>query len=159
MNSPIRTMIVHCAASPNGKALTRNGMTAAQVIDEWHRARGFERAWRARTDWNPGLRSIGYHWVIDCDGTVYSGRGLDEVGAHAAGHNTGSLGVCLVGTDKFTPAQWAALRGLVEKARHNWPNLQVLGHRDLPNVAKSCPGFDVAAWETGGREPLKGHIA
>lgn len=154
----INRLIIHCAASPNGKTLTRNGLSAAQTIDEWHRARGFKRDWKARGNWNPGLQSIGYHWVIDTDGTVYGGRSLEEAGAYAIGFNMDSLGVCLVGTDKFTREQWAALKAQVEKTRQNWPNVQVLGHRELPKVAKSCPGFDVAAWENGGRAPLPGHI-
>lgn len=154
----ITRLIIHCAATPNGKSLTRNGISAAQTIDEWHRARGFKRDWKARADWNPGLQSIGYHWVIDTDGTVYAGRGLDEPGAHAAGYNLDSLGICLVGTDKFTPAQWGKLKEQVAKVRQHWPTVQVIGHRELPKVAKSCPGFDVGAWESGSRIPLVGHI-
>ena len=32
-----------------------------------------------------------------------------QVGAHAAGHNAGSLGICLVGTDRYTRQQWLHL--------------------------------------------------
>lgn len=158
MKRLITRLIIHCAASPNGKTLTRNGLSAAQTIDEWHKERGFKRESKARAEWNPGLQSIGYHWVIDTDGTVYAGRGLDEPGAHAAGYNIDSLGLCLVGTDKFTLAQWDKLKDQVAKVRQQWPNVQVLGHRELPKVAKSCPGFDVEKWDSGGRAPLPGHI-
>lgn len=154
----VSLLIIHCAASPNGRRLGVRGLSAAQVIDGWHRARGFKRNWRARAEFNPGLESIGYHWVIDTDGTTFSGRHPDEIGAHAAGHNIDSLGVCLAGTDQFTPAQWVALRGLVETQRRTWPNLQAMGHRDLPDVKKICPGFDVYAWDAGSREPVHGHI-
>ncbi|RTL22141.1 MAG: N-acetylmuramoyl-L-alanine amidase [Rhodocyclaceae bacterium] len=155
---PIARMIIHCAASPNGQRLSHDGLTAAHVIDDWHRARGFKRDWRRRAKWNPSLESIGYHWVIDTDGAVYTGRAVEEIGAHAVGFNLDSVGVCLVGTDAFTPAQWFALRGLVETVRRDWPIVHVLGHRDLPNVAKTCPGFDVYAWDAGSREPVHGHI-
>lgn len=154
----ITRLVVHCAASPNGRALSSNGLTAAQVIDGWHRARGFKRDWRWRADVNPGLESIGYHWIIDLDGRVLTGRAQDEVGAHAIGHNFDSLGACLVGTDRFTVAQWHALRALVADVRRTWPTVRVLGHRDLPGVAKTCPGFDVTAWDVGAREPVHGHV-
>lgn len=154
----ITRLVIHCAASPNGRRLGRGGLSAAQIIDEWHRARGFKREWRRRAEFNPGLESIGYHWVIDTDGAVSSGRAQDEVGAHAFGHNLDTLGVCLVGTDAFTVIQWAALRDLLAEQRRQWPNLQAVGHRDLPGVNKACPGFDVYAWDAGSREPVHGHI-
>ena len=40
----INHLVIHCAATPNGKPLSRNGATAAQVIDEWHFQRGFHRS-------------------------------------------------------------------------------------------------------------------
>ena len=67
-------------------------------------------------------------------------------GAHAGGHNKHTIGICLIGTDTFTIEQWQALDGLVEKMRERYPAARVLGHRDLPDVNKLCPGFDVAAW-------------
>ena len=158
MSRHITRLIIHCAASPNGRRLSTTGLSATQIIDEWHRERGFKRDWKRRAEWNPGLGHIGYHWVIDTDGCIHSGRAMDEVGAHAAGYNTDSIGVCLVGTDAFTPAQWVALRGLVERIRQEWPIVHVLGHRDLPGVHKTCPGFDVYAWDAGSREPVHGHI-
>lgn len=155
---PITKLVIHCAASPNGRRLSTPALNAAQVIDEWHRVRGFKREWRRRAEFNPGLGHIGYHWVIDTDGHLFTARAVDEVGAHAAGHNQDSLGLCLVGTDAFTLAQWAALRQLVGDIRQQWPIVQVMGHRDLPDVHKTCPGFDVYAWDTGAREPVHGHL-
>lgn len=158
MNRRIAKIVIHCAASPNGRRLSSTYLSAAQVIDEWHRERGFKRDWRKRTEFNPGLGHIGYHYVVDTDGCIHSGRAVDEIGAHAFGHNIDSVGICLVGTDKFTVKQWSSLRELVQTIRQDWPNAQVLGHRDLPGVNKTCPGFDVYAWETGSREPVHGHI-
>lgn len=158
MGREINRLIIHCAASPNGASLTRGGRTAAEEIDAWHAQRAFKRGDAERRAFNPNLKSIGYHAVIDVDGMVYTGRHPDEIGAHAAGHNRDSIGVCLVGTDQFTLAQWASLKRLVEAQRQQRPNLQILGHRDIPDVHKTCPGFDVATWEIGGRTPLPGHI-
>ena len=75
-------------------------------IDRWHTDRGFRRGaeWLARQ--NGRLFSIGYHFVIYTSGTVATGRHLEEIGAHVAGSNARSIGICMVGTDRFTPAQW-----------------------------------------------------
>jgi len=53
---------------------------------------------------------IGYHYVITNgnggpDGKLHTGRLAEKVGAHAPGRNERSIAICLVGTDKFTPAQ------------------------------------------------------
>jgi N-acetylmuramoyl-L-alanine amidase len=40
----------------------------------------------------------------------------------------------------------AALEGLVTGLKVKHEGAQVLGHRDLPNVQKTCPNFDVRAW-------------
>lgn len=174
----INLIVIHCSASPDADALFR-GKTGtasfrnpAQVIDDWHFAppHEFRRtdAWRLRQ--NPGLAAIGYHYVIDRSGLVLTGRHVDEIGAHARHYNQKSIGICLVGIEQFSPAQWSSLSHLVtsEVARitgHNGPgnrnspltpaaavrlagerSIMICGHRDLPNVHKSCPGFDVEQW-------------
>jgi N-acetylmuramoyl-L-alanine amidase len=170
----IRRIIIHCAATKNGRALgnprANPPTTAAGIINTWHRARRFRRMEAARRDYNPGLCCVGYHWIIDVDGSVHSGRHPDEIGAHAAGHNTDSIGICMIGTDAFTIPQWLSLKKLVEQIRSDHPTAQCLGHRDTsPDLdrdgkvekhewIKTCPGFDVAEWEQYGRGPLHGHI-
>lgn len=152
MNRAIDAIVIHCSATPNGR------WTTALDIDKWHDDRGFERgtAWRAR--WNPDLKAIGYHFIIYTNGATATGRHLDETGAHAGGHNKRSIGICMIGTDKYTMAQWRELDALVAKLRARYPAAKILGHRDLsPDLdgdgiiekhewLKTCPGFDVAAW-------------
>lgn len=115
MSRQINLIVIHCAATPNGNALFRRAgqpdvQTPVQVLDEMHRARGFTRGehWRARQ--NPALTSIGYHFVIYTGGAVATGRHIDEVGAHVRGFNARSIGVCMLGTDKFYADQWDTLR-------------------------------------------------
>ncbi len=122
-------------------------------IDAWHKARGFLRGKLDSAKTNPALGHIGYHFVIYTNGAIASGRGLDEVGAHAQGFNRRSVGICLVGTDAFTPAQWASLTALLASLQKRYPGARVAGHRQLPEVHKDCPGFDVAAWQAGGMVP------
>src|SRR5574341_241084 len=150
MPRPIDTLIVHCADTPNGKPFT------ARDIDGWHRERGFERTAAARAAQRPDLSSIGYHFVIRVDGTLEEGRGMEEVGAHAEGHNQRSIGVCLIGRDRFTRAQWDQLGALVEILQGLYPGLQVIGHREVNTTGKTCPGFDVQAWRGPERRTLAG---
>ena len=179
---PINLIVIHCSASPNADSLYRgqsgkpNFRNPAQTIDEWHVARKFHRADAFRQRQEPGLKGIGYHYVIDRSGLVLCGRHVDEVGAHAQGYNQKSIGICLVGTDAYSPAQWSSLAHLwtcevARVTRRNGPNdrvnpltkgacvawaeqhgIRIAGHRDLPEVRKTCPGFDVTAWLENGME-------
>lgn len=148
----IDLIVIHCSATPNGR------WVSTLDIDHWHAERGFKRRgeWRARQ--NAQLRGIGYHFVVYTNGAIATGRHLAEVGAHAAGHNANSVGVCLVGTDRFGHAQWSAAAALVERLMEEFPQAHVLGHRDLPAVHKLCPGFDVAAWLAADMTPPAGHV-
>ncbi len=133
-NTPITKLAVHCSASPP------NVYVDAAVIDRWHRQKGWFK--------------IGYHYVIKRDGTVETGRKEEEIGAHVEGHNTGSLGICVVGgvnakgkaEANFTPEQYASLERLLKDLLKKYPKAEILGHRDFPGVKKDCPSFDVKAW-------------
>ena len=129
-------LVIHCSATKPSADI------GAYDIDRWHRAQG----WQA----------IGYHFVIRRDGTVEEGRELDVIGAHVSGHNINSVGICLVGgvseddvnvpENNFTPAQFEALKGLLQDLREKYPKAHIQGHRDFPKVAKACPSFSVADW-------------
>lgn len=155
-DTDIQKIIIHCAATQNGRALgVAGGRSAAEVIDRWHIARGFHRRYANVKTFNPHLTSIGYHYVIDVDGQVDTGRRIGEVGAHVLGHNKKSVGICLVGTDSFTRIQWQKLDLLVSQLLADF-GASVHGHREFAN--KICPGFDVSMWQKGGRLPMRGHI-
>lgn len=147
----IDTLIIHCSATPNGRWNT------VEDIDAWHRDRGFRRNPRLIGRNQPKLTSIGYHFVIYTTGAVVIGRGLEEVGAHAAGHNAHSIGVCLLGTDRYSPMQWASLAANVSGLQDRIKGLRVIGHREV-NPHKECPGFDVKTWLRIGMAPLVNHI-
>jgi hypothetical protein len=145
MMRKIERVYVHCSAS---------GFGTLEWIRSIHQK---ERGW---TD-------IGYHYLITNgiakkgdpynekeDGRVYRGRGENRVGAHVLGDNTKSLGVCLIGTDTFTPKQMSSLAVLIHDLckRHGilpGPDT-VLGHREYWDRRKEprekeCPGFDLVA--------------
>ena len=110
-------IVIHCSASASGKPLRTDVESAAEVINRWHKDRGFARAPAAVKAFSTSLPNIGYHYVIDLDGRVINGRGLGEVGAHAKDYNAASIGICLVGgaekNGRYTPKQWVALSELV----------------------------------------------
>lgn len=164
MARKIERIIIHCSDSPNGRSLftgklgDKHFTTPLQEIDRWHQERGFKRLpeWRKRQ--KPALTSIGYHFLIYTAGAVAGARHVDEVGAHAQGYNATSLGICLIGHDRFTRAQWESLKRLVESLLSSYPGAQVIGHRGLPGVSKTCPNFDVATWLAYGRQAMAEHI-
>lgn len=114
-------MIIHCSATS-----PEQNVTAAD-IKRWH----LDRGWR----------DIGYHWVIERDGTLVKGR--TGSGAHCRGQNH-QIGVCLIGgVDEnnkpecnFTLKQWVTLDNLIKDLRPDSVN----GHNQYSN--KACPSFN-----------------
>jgi len=176
-------LVIHCAATPNGGSLfigkpgDDHFMTPDLVIDIGHVKRGFRRAETWRKRFNPGLVAIGYHFLIGANGALYTGRHIDEIGSHAhisgKTYNQRSLGISMLGTDRFTLAQWERLAQLVAVLQRKYEKVQdfkIVGHRDLsPDLdddgvveevewLKICPGFDVAAWLANGMRPDPAHV-
>ncbi|KGK41209.1 lysozyme [Nitrincola sp. A-D6] len=129
-------IVVHCSAT------NENQDIGAYDIDRWHRGRGWLK--------------IGYHYVIKRDGTLEVGRNENAVGAHAHGYNSNSVSVCMVGgvsaddhnkaVNNFTDAQFKTLQATLTVLKARYETAEILGHRDLPNVAKACPCFDTREW-------------
>jgi N-acetylmuramoyl-L-alanine amidase len=128
----ITEVIVHCAATPEGKPFT------VDDVRRWHRQQGW-------TD-------VGYHYVIGLRGELWMGRDVDIQGAHCAagGHNRKSIGVCYIGgvardgktpKDTRTPEQKATLLKLLTDLRKLYPGMRIYGHHDFER-GKACPSFD-----------------
>jgi len=83
---------------------------------------------------------------------VEEGRGVEEVGAHAYGHNSTSIGVAMAGgldpdgssAANYTDIQWDILRELIEDLVEQYPGADIVGHNELSK--KDCPCFDVQKW-------------
>jgi len=122
----INKIVVHCSDSPHG----RND--GAEQIHSWHVQRGWS--------------GIGYHYVINEHGILENGRPQYWVGAHVEGHNKDSIGICMIGVDKFTQEQFDTLEYTIRELLKKYPGATVCGHRDLDTHGKTCPNFDVKDW-------------
>ena len=137
----IDTIIIHCTAT---RPDWWSGKSAQQKTDEVRRWHVEDRGWS----------DCGYHHLIDRQGTVTEGRPLERTGAHAKGHNTGSVGISLFGghggnvsdqfEDNFTEDQDRALRELIAKLKAEHPITKIIGHNEVAN--KACPTFVVRDW-------------
>jgi hypothetical protein len=90
-----------------------------------------------------GFADIGYHYVIDEQGRIYAGRELTVRGAHTGGHNTGTVGVVLLGNFEEaepTTVQMASLRSLVQCLTTEYAITHLAGHRDFQPEETVCPG-------------------
>jgi N-acetyl-anhydromuramyl-L-alanine amidase AmpD len=47
--------------------------------------------------------------------------------------------------DTRTPAQKAALWSLLKELTEEYPDARIVGHNELPHVAKACPCFSCAS--------------
>lgn len=126
----VNKIIIHCTATEDGKDIRAKDIKAYHVNVK-------------------GWRNIGYHYVIDLDGTIEPGRPISQPGAHCLGQNAHSIGVAYVGglkngkpADTRTPAQKAALLKLVTKLVTLY-RCEVHGHCEY--AKKACPCFDVQA--------------
>lgn len=138
---PINEIIVHCTATRPEWWAGRSTLDKVAEVRRWHVQ---DRGWS----------DLGYHFLIDRDGTVSAGRPVERIGAHVKAHNTGTIGVSLFGghgsaetdsfADNFTQEQDAALRKLLSDLGDRYGITTISGHNDY--AAKACPGFNVAEW-------------
>lgn len=117
----INEIIIHCSDTPTDRNVR------AKDIDYWHKQRGW--------------KGIGYHFVITIDGTIECGRMVDEVGAHCEGHNTRSVGICLIGCGDYTSEQYTALEKLLRSLKEQFTGIRIYGHNSFS--PKTCPNFNV----------------
>ncbi len=126
----INLIVIHCSATRCDRDFP------VEALEVCHRARGFN--------------GIGYHYYITRDGVLHLTRSEAVQGAHAKKYNANSIGICYEGgldargkpADTRTPAQKETLLALLHSLKADYPDAEILGHRDLPRVAKSCPCFD-----------------
>ncbi|WP_222933183.1 peptidoglycan recognition protein family protein [Fulvivirga aurantia] len=98
---------------------------------------------------NNGWPGIGYHYVIEKNGTIIWCNDLDLKTYHVGKGNRYSIGVCMVGdfrSQKLETAQYEALQYVLKRlmAEFSIVNTHVLGHSEYPGYAwKECPCIDM----------------
>lgn len=127
----INKIILHCSATKEGVDVKTS------TIKKWHLDQGWS--------------DIGYHYVIELDGSIHNGRSEDTIGAHCKGQNSFSIGICYVGgldkdgksKDTRTDAQKTAMNKLVKEilGRYELTIDDVYCHNQF--AKKDCPCFTI----------------
>ena len=147
MKKPIKNIIIHTSDSPYGNAM---------LINKWHRDRGWSRIGYSGVILNGIPTHEMYkdqeYWSF-ADGSFEWGRAFDqdpfvskiEIGAHARGVNSYSLGICLIGKHgDFTSKQILKLLEVLREMLLNFglgPDA-VLGHYEVDS-GKTCPDINM----------------
>lgn len=138
--SKLQWVNFHCTASKEGIDLD-----GAFFMDFWKNHLGWQ---------NPG-----YNGLIHLDGTLEILKPWDwndiveksEITNGVKGRNSRSLNFAYIGgvdkklkpKDTRTPRQREVIDSLVGIVFCRLPQVEIMGHRDHPNVKKACPSFDI----------------
>lgn len=147
MAQQLQYLVIHCTATPEGRAVS------ADDIRRWHTA--------PRAKGGRGWSQVGYTDMIHLDGRVE--RLVDnnedalvdpwERTNGAKGVNSISRHIVYVGglardgktpKDTRTDAQRKALECYVKDFHERHPEVRIVGHKEL--AAKACPSFEVQEW-------------
>lgn len=102
----------------------------ADDVHKWHRD-------------DNGWAGIGYHFFVRKDGTVYTGRPINTIGAHCEGFNYDSIGICFEGDfmqENMNDVQANAGIELIRHIRKLYAIKRVVRHKDLRS--SNCPGIN-----------------
>ena len=123
----------------------RRTRTTRIIIHHYHHERATPQDVH-RWHLNNGWIGFGYNAAVDMDGTIWEGRGLDNVGTHTGNNNGDSIGIACQGryddhTRQMPDAQFNSLVWLIRHIQSIYGNIPILRHRDLTFS-------EGAVWET-----------
>lgn len=150
MSKKLQYLVIHCTATPEGREVS------SVEIRRWH-TDPVSKGGR-------GWKQVGYTDMIHLDGRIE--RLVDnnednqvdnwEITNGVAGFNSISRHIVYVGgteknnvnkaKDTRTDAQRRALQIYVKDFHRRFPEVKIVGHREL--AARDCPSFDVQKWLT-----------
>ena len=133
----------------NGTLLNPQASTqhhTIDIIDATHKSRWNGFTSKVFKNSRGEFYHVGYHFVIEKDGTWYQTRELNEEGAHTIGMNRSSIGVLFIGNfdtgvDSPTGAQQRAFIKIFNLIKDRYPHITAYDidpHRKY--AAKSCFG-------------------
>ena len=139
-------IVIHSSDTEDGPRVNAN------AVEKWHKE-------------NNGWSEVGYHFLVEQAPedktpdamTIWNGRSLYDIGAHAEGFNTKGIGVCCIGDyDNEGPdgRHWETTAYVCQLLKKLFKDkkgieLDVIGHREVypllgQEVKKTCPG---AKWD------------
>ena len=129
----IKLLIIHCSATKVNRPFSVESLIATG---------------------NARFGQPSYHYYIRMDGEIIPILPENVRGAHARHYNSSSLGICYEGgldakghpADTRTAAQKAAMYELLKDLKTEYPDARIIGHCELPHVAKACPCFQASAY-------------
>ena len=147
MSYPMKFLVIHCTATPEGREVTSDEIRA------WHT--------NAKSKGGRGWKQVGYTDMIHLEGRIErlvannEDANVDpwEVTNGATGYNSVSRHIVYVGgcdkamnpKDTRTAAQCESLKRYVQDFHRRFPQIRIVGHHQL-NSGKTCPSFDVPTW-------------
>lgn len=147
---PIRSPFTFRPRATTKRIIIHESHTGPEVL----RAVDYLRAQGRRN----GLLEVGYHTVIERDGTWTTTRPFDRMGSHSAGCNHDSIGVCLAGNDDWSAVaeEMLRLRGRLITLKAAYAHLSdiygylpVFGHDEVvrrkptPDHPTKCPSINM----------------
>ncbi|XP_069499108.1 peptidoglycan recognition protein 1-like [Ambystoma mexicanum] len=130
MATPVANVVIHHSAGP----ACSNRAHCTRVV------KGIQNYHINSQKWC----DIGYSFIVGEDGSVFEGRGWNNVGAHAPAMNSRSIGICVLGTFTSRIPSSAALNAVQSLIRcgvsrgYIRSNYALKGHRNVS--ATACPG-------------------
>ena len=124
----VRLIVIHCSATKNNRPFTVEGLIATG---------------KAR------FGQPSYHYYVRRSGDIIPILPENVQGVHARHFNNCSLGICYEGgldnqghpADTRTELQKHAMFELLKQLTRDYPEARIMGHCELPHVAKACPCF------------------
>ena len=147
LNKPNK-IIVHHTGGTDKEPMADSSYATAQDIDVWHKERWPGFTSKVFKNNKGEFYHVGYHIVIERDGTIVHCRALNEEGAHTIGQNKSSIGVVLSGNfdrTKPTKAQEKSFRKVFNHIISIYPKItgnDIYPHRKYAN--KTCYGLNLS---------------
>jgi len=122
----IEYIVIHCTG-------TSKSAQVSSILKYWKETKGWK---------NPG-----YHILVDQYGEIHNIFPFEKISNGVKGYNHNSIHISYIGgydkMDTRTEMQKAGILLSIKKVIEHLGYCPIIqGHRDFPNVAKSCPNFN-----------------
>ena len=128
----IKYIVIHCTA-------TAQDVTIANIQKYWKN--------------NLGWKNPGYHYIIPANSNIVQLQDEGKIANGVRGYNSTAIHISYIGgvdngiaVDNRTENQKYLMEEIIKELKAKYPNAEIKGHRDFPNVSKACPCFNVKKW-------------